>query len=192
MNQLPSWKYILLYIGIFFIILSTFICIGAYFHIPLPFVFTKTASIVSQTPIITKPIQRFTTTKNVKLYVITGKFVTNPTYNAQNVLQGDFVIDNDPTSHRIPVIMTSKTDTITVGRSQGNFDGKTVVGPENTENLRQSITINAPVQLRIYPITTKKTENDMMMQKVMDGLLAGTWSIPDDFVLLPSMVGIVE
>ena len=202
MNTDSRWQYILLGVGAFVVVIViVYLRVATYFNIPLVSLLPLNPLTKSLSPPPTlrilkeKPssVKRLTMKNGAALYIITGKFVTSPTYNAQNILQGDFVIDGDPAGHRIPVVMTSKTDKMTVVRSQGSFDGgKNVVGSEDAESLRQSITAGAPVQLRIYPVAPGELTIDTAVQNVLDGIIAGNWSIPDDFVLHPPMVGLLQ
>jgi len=126
------------------------------------------------------------------MYLITGKFVTTLVYNEQQLLQGDFVIDGDPSSHSIPVVMTRKTGNINVIRTQEKLDGTNAVKPEDTESFRQSIIVNAQIQLRIYSLASEKSANDKIEEKVLDGMIAGNWSIPDDFIIDPPMIVVLK
>ncbi len=180
------------------VIVVVYLRVATYFHIPLVSLLPSTPLtqrflVPSPTPRV-KPtsVQRFTSTNGVVSYNVRGKFVISPTYNALNVLQSDFVIDEDPVSHRISVIMTIKTGKINVGRSQGSLKGTTVWKLEDTESLRQSIQVNAPAQLRLQPVSPTLTAYDLSVQKTMDSIIAGSWSIPVDFVLHPPMVGVVQ
>lgn len=193
------WKYILLAAYAFLVVVvGVYLLVSTYFHIPLVSLlpslpFMKSAPVASPTPGI-KPtsVQRFTSTNGVVSYAVRGKFVTNPTYNALNVLQSDFVIDEDPSSHRIPVVMTIKTGKINVGRSQGSLQGTTVWKLEDTESLRQSINVNAPAQIRLQPVSPELSAYDLSVQTTMDSIITGNWSIPGDFVLHPPMVGVLQ
>ncbi len=199
METNSKWKYILLSIGAFFVIIViVYLRVAADYHIPLVSLlpslpFMKSAPVATPTPGV-KPtsVQRFTSSTGMVSYTVRGKFVTTPIYNEQNVLQSEFVIDQDPSAQKIPVIMTIKTGKINVGRSQGNLNGTTVWKLEDTESLRQSIKVNAPVQLRLQPITPTLTPYDLSVKETMDSVMAGYWSIPDDFVLHPMMVGVVQ
>jgi hypothetical protein len=199
------WKYILLGVGVFlFEIVLISLSVASYFHIPLASLlpsgpWTKSIPISSPTPRTPKekyipppPVRRITIPDGRVMYLITGKFVTNPTYNTQQVLQGDFVIDGDPTSHTIPVVMTSKTGHISVLRTLGSSVGKITAESEDTESFRQSITAPEPAQLRLYTIASGKSANDMIEEKVLDGIIAGNWSIPNDFVIDPPMIVVVQ
>jgi hypothetical protein len=207
MDSKSRWKYILLAIYAFVVVVvGAYLLASAYFHVPLisllPFSpATKNISPVSPAPQGTLPpagkftttnsaARRLTMTNGVPLYIITGKFVTTPAYNTQNLLQGDFVIDGDPGSHRISVIMGSKTDKISVVLSQGSFDSiQNVEESEDTERLRQRITAGTPAQLRMYPATSV---NDIPGHQVLDEVVVNNWSIPGDFVLRPQIVGLLQ
>ena len=194
-----KWQYVLLGVAAFLVVVVlVYLRVAASFNIPLVSLlpstpFTTGSSLISPTP-SAKPtsIKRFTSSTGTVSYEVRGKFVTTPMYNAQNVLQSYFVIDQDPSNHRIPVVMTLKTGKINVGRSQGSLTGTTVWKLEDTESLRQSIKVNAPAQLRLQPITSVLTDYDLSVQKTMDSILAGYWSIPEGFVLHPPMVGVIQ
>lgn len=203
MNNKSNNLYALLLIGAAVIVIVIMhVIAGTHFNIPLISLLPFNSAIQPvdlQNGVPTqqkgKPptsVQRFTLTSGVVSYNVRGKFVTNPAYNAQNVLQSDFVIDEDPASHRIPVVMTIKTGKINVGRSQGSLNGTTVWRLEDTESLRQSIKVNAPAQLRLVPVSLALTAYDLSVQKTMNSIMASNWSIPDDFVLHPPMVGVVQ
>jgi len=136
-------------------------------------------------------VQKFIMQKGEVLYVIQGKFVTAPAYNVNHVLQGLFVIDHDPYNHKIQVSMASKTGKITMSTSEGSFNGQTVVSLQDIDTMQKSIKINAPVQLR-YSVGPSKTTSNLSMQAVLDGIIGGSWVIPNGFVLSPSIVGIVK
>lgn len=199
MDRNMRWKYILLGVGVFLVVIVlVYLQVAAHFHVPVASLLPsgpRPLSIPAASPTPTEepappPVQRVTLTNGTVLYIITGEFVTAPAYNTQQVLQGDFVIGNDPT-HIITVVMTGKTDKITVGRFKGSFNGKIVVGLEDTESLRQSITAHMLVQLRISSPAPAKSANDILDQKVMDSIIAGIWSIPKGFILHTSTVDFV-
>jgi hypothetical protein len=195
MNNVPTWKYALL--------------AGAAMIIVMVVVYLRVAASVTSTPpallpltpsptlrlVQAKlvPIKRLTMTNGAPLYIITGKFVTTPTYNAENILQGDFVIDGDPLNQSIPVVMTKETGEIAVVKSQGSFDGGTnTVVSEDTESFREGLTAGEPIQLRIYPVATVSAADEKAVEKVLDGIIAGNWSLPNDFTLHPPMLGVIQ
>lgn len=194
-----KWKYLLLGIGAFLVVIVlVYLRVAASFNIPLVSLLpltplTQSLPSVPPTPGV-KPtsIQRLSASTGTVMYIVLGKFVTTPSYDAQNVLQSDFVIDGDPTSQKIRVVMTIKTGKINVGRAQGSLHGTIVWKLEDTESLRQSIHVNAPAELRLQPISTSLTAYDLSVQKTMDSIMAGYWSVPADFVLHPPMVGVVQ
>jgi hypothetical protein len=201
MNKNSRWQYILVGIGALIVIIDVFLLVTTYYHVPLETLLPSRSKTKGLSPPPTlailkaapSPVEKLNVKNGMSLYVITGKFVTAPIYNAQNILQGDFVIDKDPAPRKIPVVMTGKTGTISVVRSKGSFDGgKNVVTSESTEHLRLSIKVGAPVQLRIYPVPPATSVNDIPDHKILDNIMAGNWSIPDNFVLRPPMVGLLE
>jgi hypothetical protein len=182
------------------VMFMVYVFIGTYHNVPLASlvpVISKTKlvglpTIVPSSPTgtIMAPIQKFDQPKGL-LYVVTGKFVTAPTYNAKNVLQGYFMMNQDPTFHKILVILGKKTDKITVGTSQGSFNGRTTITSEDVDALQKSIKVNATVQLR-FSIGSEKSANNDALQLVLDGIMKGDWSIPNTFILNPSIVGIIQ
>jgi hypothetical protein len=203
MEHKSNGLYTLLIIGaVIATIIIVYLLVGTYYNVPLTSLIPFTTKIEPTTspqgariePSGKKlvPVQKFTLPSGLVLYVVTGKFVSAPAYNAQGILQGDFVINEDPVGHKIPVIMAKKTDKISYTKSTGSFDGKTVVGTEDVETLRTSIVVNAPAQLRIYPITPGKTPTDILVQKVMDGIIGGNWSILGTFTITPNTVGVIQ
>lgn len=145
------------------------------------------------TPGVSKPtsVTKVTLKNGQYFYEIHGRFPTNPYYQ-KDILRGEFVIDEDPYNQRLPVIMTAKTGKINVGRSKGNFAGTTVWKLESTEALKSAIVPNQPVQLRIQFFSTVLSEHDRLVKKTLDAIIEGKWSIPDGFVFIPVMVGVVE
>jgi hypothetical protein len=200
MNTDSRWKYIFLGVGAFLVVIViVYFRVASYFHVsvasllpsgPRP-ILIHTASTLPKEEPAPAPVQRFTTANGEAVYVITGRFVTAPAYNAQHLLQGDFVIDKDPLKHKIPVVMISKTDKISVGTSTDSFTGKTTVASETGEQVKSGIVVNSWVQLRVYPLGATKSADYIVEQKVMDNILAGNWSIPDGFVLHPSSLGFI-
>jgi hypothetical protein len=199
MGKIPLWIPIILGISVIAAIIF-FINPGAvkYYHVPrvslLPSGATPTVSrVLPPTSPAVRPTSVYssTTPEGLATYIIKGKFVTNPMYNAQQILQSDFVIDEDPLNHRIPVIMTSKTGKISVIRYQKSSRGTTVLGPEDTDSFRQSVKVNAPVLLHLFLKTPGFSEYDRLIQKVMKDVMGGNWSIPSDFVLYPAIVRIL-
>jgi hypothetical protein len=136
-------------------------------------------------------VQRFIAPKGIILYLVQGKFVTTPTINAIGALQADFIIDGDPKNHKIKVIFTGRNGWVVVGRSEGSFSGRTTLKGEHVDTLGASLKANVPVRLRLYPEGSVLSLSDKLEQKVMDGIIKGDWSIPDNFVLNPPGVGII-
>lgn len=206
MNNKSSAFYILLAVGVIAVVaLMLYLFIGTYRNIPitslvpLKGLFQQTAN--QNNTNNTKPplstgngepsVQRFTAPKGVVMYIVQGKFVSTPTSNAIGALQGDFIIDGDPKNQKIKVLMTGSAGKIQVGRSEGSFSGRTTIGPEDIETLRSLIKANAPVRLRLYPTGPVPSASDKMEQKVMDAIMKGDWSIPNNFILNPPMVGVI-
>jgi len=206
MNNKSNILYVFLILGAISVVMfMLYLFIGTYNNVPiaslLPFASRKQSAtlrdgIPSPSP---KPanknlpsVQRIVSSTGLVVYIVQGKFVTAPTYNSIGMLQGDFVIDRDPLSHKIKVIMTSATGKMNVSKSEGSFDGKTLVGTEDGDNIRQSITVNAPVQLRVYSTGSVPSASDKLEQKVLDGIIQGDWSIPDNYILSPPSIGFIE
>ncbi|MCX6791652.1 MAG: hypothetical protein NT149_01275 [Candidatus Gottesmanbacteria bacterium] len=182
MDTKSRWKYVLVAVYAFLVVVvGVYLVVSKYYHVPLASLLpsnpsTKSMPVVSPSPrVIPTSVQRLTSTNGVVSYNVNGKFVTNPTYTAQNLLQSDFVIDEDPSAHRIPVVMTSKTGEINVGRAKGSLMGRIDWKLEDAESLRQSINVDAPAQIRLQPLSSTLTAY-----------------IPDDLVLHPPVVVVVE
>jgi len=204
MNNKTNILYVLLLlVAISVILFMGYLFIGTYHNVPLSSLLAlvpKTTSINPQTsPASLMPstgakqtsIQKITLPNGLASYTIRGKFVTQPTYNVRDVLQSYFVIDGDPSSNQILVIMTSRTGKINVGRSKGSLDGVTMWKIEDTESLRKSIKVNAPAQLRINPNMSGDSKTAIYIENVLNGMMNGNWSMPDNFNLNPPMVGVV-
>jgi len=148
-------------------------------------------------PSPTKTVVKPTSVKKVTLkngqyfYEIHGQFPTNPYYQ-NDLLRGEFTIDEDPYTRKVPVVMTAKTGKINVGRSKGGFSGTTVWKLESTEALKSAIKPNKPVQLRIQFLSTALSAHDRLVKKTLDSIIIGDWTIPKDFLFIPVMVGVVE
>jgi hypothetical protein len=199
MDKNSKWQYILLGAGAFLVVIViVYFRVSTDYHISLSSLvpslsFIQTLPFVSSRPGV-KPtsVEGFTTSRGVKWYTVKGKFVTLPVYDTNNVLTSNFVIDGDPDGHRIPVTMTQLSGKVYVERFQGSLNGEAVWNLEDTESLQRSIKVNAPALLRLQPIMEKLAPYDLLVEKVMDGIIAGNWSIPDNFSLSTRMVGVVE
>ena len=160
MNRDSRWKYILLGTGaLLVIIVLVYLQVAAYFNVPVVSLLpsnrsTNASPVVTPLPNQPNSLLRFTSNDGIIQYNVRGRFVTDPTYNQQNLLQSNFVIDGDPLNHEISFVMTAKDRKINVGRYKGSLSGTATYAFENTESLRQSIKMNAPAQLRLRPLST--------------------------------------
>lgn len=150
----------------------------------------------SPTPLAThgeKPtsVEKVALKNSQYFFEVRGKFAAKPYYQS-DILRGEFIIDQDPNGSRIPVIMTAKTGKINVGRSQGTLSGTTVWKLEDTEELRQAIKPGGPARLRIQFFSAILSEHDKLVKATLEGVMNGNWNIPEGFVFIPVMVGVVE
>lgn len=194
----PLWVTILLYAGavaVIAFISST--AISWYLGVPIiplkgKFALSPTTTPPSgQTAVKPTSVTKMTLKNGQYFYEIHGRFPTNPYYQ-KDILRGEFVIDEDPHNQRLPVIMTAKSGKINVGRSKGSFAGTTVWKLESTEELKRAIKPNQLAQLRIQFFSTVLSEHDRLVKRTLDGIIEGNWSVPDGFVFIPVMVGVVE
>jgi hypothetical protein len=174
-----------------------YLLVSSFFHIPfvslLPSnALTKNALIVSPTPKM-KPtsVKKVIFANGQYYFEVRGKFPSKPDYR-NNILFGEFVIDEDPNNTRIPVMMTVKGGKINVGRSQGSFSGTTIWKLEDTDVLLAAIKPNEPAQLRIRFLSSVLSQQDQRINSMFEGIINGNWSIPDNIVLNPPMVGVVQ
>jgi len=160
---------------------------------PLKKKFSPSPTTTPASETIVKPtsVVKVTLKNGQYYYEIHGKFL-NKAYYQKDILRDEFVIDEDPYNHRLPVIMTAKTGKINVGRSKGSFTGTTVWKLESTEDLKSAIKPTQPAQLRIQFFSTVASEHDRLVKRTLDGIIEGNWSIPEGFVFIPVMVGVVE
>lgn len=119
-------------------------------------------------------------------FTIRGTFVEIPKYK-NDLLTGIFVIADDPNKTRIPVFMTSKEGNISVGRCIQSLDGRCRWESENTTILESILEVNKPVELHI--IVTSGFGIDM--GTVFTSILTNEWLIPENFVIVPQMVGTI-
>ncbi len=124
-------------------------------------------------------------------YKINGHFLKRPDYQG-DILKGDFVIDGDERQTKIKVLMTAKTGRINMGTFKGSFAGTEIWRLVPTDLLKQEIKDLAPVQLRLYFASTKADTYSQEVQRVLDLAAGGIAAIPDNFALVPSMVGLIE
>lgn len=124
-------------------------------------------------------------------YKINGHFLKRPDYQG-NILKGDFVIDGDPRQTKIKVLMTAKTGRINMGTFKGSFAGTEIWRLVPTDLLKGEIKDLASVELRLYFASTKADAYNQEVQRVLDLAASGTAAIPDNFALVPSMVGLIE
>ncbi|MBU1326779.1 hypothetical protein KKB64_01770 [Patescibacteria group bacterium] len=136
-------------------------------------------------------VEKVTLKNGQYFYEVRGKFAVKPYYQS-DILRAEFIIDEDPNNSRIPVIMTAKTGKINVGRSQGSFSGTTVWKLEDTEALRLSIKPGEPARLRIQFFSPVLSEHDKLVKATLEGIMNGNWNIPEGFIFIPMMVGVVE
>lgn len=198
MDTNSKWKYILLGVGAFLVIVViVYLRVATYFHIPLvsllpPLPFMKSAPGASPTPRV-KPtsVEKMTFKNNQYFFEVRGKFAAKPYYQG-DILRGEFIIDEDPYNSHIPVIMTAKTGKINVGRSQGSFSGKTVWKLEDTEALRLEIKPGEPSRLRIQFFSQPLSRHETLVKATLEDIMKGNWNIPQEFIFIPIMVGVVE
>jgi hypothetical protein len=191
-----KWKYLLLGIGAFLVVIVLFyLRVASSFNIPLvsllPSIpFMKNAPAASHTPGVgPKSVERYTSPRGIVSYIVIGKFITTPTLE-QNILRSDFVIDEDPTGHKIPVVMDH---TEYFAEFPGSIQGVAVWKRQVAqETISQSIKVNVQAQLRILSVSSPPAPYDMSVQKTMENIMNGSWTVPADFVLHPWMVGVVQ
>lgn len=198
MDTKSGWKYVLLGVGALLVVMViVYLRVSTYFHIPLVSLLpstplTQSVPIVSPTPRV-KPtsVEKVTFGNGQYYFEIRGKFAAKPYYQ-DDILRGEFIINEDPYGLRIPVIMTVKTGTINVGRSKGSFSGTTVWKLEDTEALRLAIKPGEPARLRIQFFSSVLSKQEKLVKATLEGIMNGNWNIPKEFVFNPMMVGVVE
>lgn len=163
---------------------------GAKGRFPFPFARPTPTTGQQKQTVPPTSITKLTLSNGSVLYKITGKFVTAPSYQ-RDLLRGEFVIDQDPTNQRIPVLMTERNGVITVGRTKSSDFEMAAWKQEPTETLKNAIVINKTVQLRIQiipgqPLGYPKTET------YLDQLMKGSWNLPPNFLFVPTMVGVTQ
>jgi hypothetical protein len=126
------------------------------------------------------------------VYTLYGVFATAPAYNPVNILEGTFVIDEDPKARRIPIIMTMRDAKINVGTAKESLHKDIVWNLESTESLRGKIQTGEAGMLRLYAVDKTNSAYDTGVERVMNSIIEGYWNIPDDFVLHPPMVGVIQ
>lgn len=136
-------------------------------------------------------VQKLSFPDGIILYTLSGRFPTKLFYQNE-ILRGEFIIDEDPTNQRIPVIMTSRQGKINIGRSPGSLAGDTTWKLEETEVLRQLVKPGGVAQLRIQIFPDRQTDYDRQARRTLEALMSGNWTLPENFILAPTMVGVVE
>jgi hypothetical protein len=126
------------------------------------------------------------------VYTVYGSFPAVPKYDTHNILTGSFIIDEDPRSRPIPIIMTLKNAKINVGTAKESLHKTIVWELESTDSLRQKIQASEAGMLRLMAIEKTNSEYDTDVERVMNSIIEGYWNIPDDFVLHPPMVGVIH
>jgi hypothetical protein len=196
MNNKPSRLYTILVIGaVIAVVIMVYLLVGTYFNVPLTSLLPFTSTIQPTQP----AGKKLTSVKEIAMsngqyqYVISGKFVTTPEYNRQNILQSDFVIDGDPRANRIPVYMTAKTGKISVGKAPDATFNKIVWAIIPTEELRKAIHLNVPAQLRTWYSPKKNTIPILsVFHNALEQIMSGEWNMPPDFYLTPTDVVVMQ
>ena len=194
-----KWKYLLLGIGAFLVVIVlVYLRVAASFNIPLvsllPSVpFMNNVPAVSPTPVV-KPtsVQRLDFPNGTVLYTIKGKFVASASYHKSGLLRSDFVIDEDPYGSHIPVYMTKQDGKINVGKSSDATFGKITWTLTPTEELRKAIRPNGPALLQIQYFPDQQDPARAVFQLALDHIRQGAWSLPQNFIFIPSGVAVVQ
>jgi hypothetical protein len=192
---------ILLYLGaIVIVFVISYIALGRFLGIRpnIPFL-SNLPLLPSATPMppggseaLKKAVVKTTLANGGYFYSINGRFGVAPYYQGE-ILRGEFVIDGDTTGTRIPVLMTSRTGNMNFGTFKGSYTGDSTWSLVPTDLVKASVTTAKPAQLRlVYQANQKLTEFDRTVINALDKMAAGTFSVPEQFVLIPVMVGVVQ
>ena len=198
MDANTRWKYILLGVGAFLVVIFiVYLRVATYFKIPLVSLlpslpFTQNLPIASPTPRV-KPtsVQRLDMVTGTVLYTVKGKFVTSPSY-VSGLLHSDFVIDEDPYGSRIPVYMTKQGGKINVGKAPDASFRKIVWTLTPTEELQKAIRPNGPALLQIQYFPNHQDPSRSVFQPALDRIIQGTWNLPQNFIFIPAGVAVVQ
>jgi hypothetical protein len=198
MDKNSRRQYILLGAAAFVVVIViVYLRIAAYYKIPLgSFGIPKKTTQVSSTSGVKPTSIEPYTSRGATSYIVRGAFVTTPVFEQQKigstavkVLRSDFVIDEDPGNHIIPVFMDK---TMYLGRFPGSLQGAAVWKVESREIIRRTIKMNAPAELRLVPNSVAPSAYDQSVDETIKNIMAGKWIVPDNLVLHPFMVGVVQ
>jgi len=149
---------------------------------------TNTPTIVIR-PTLTPGL--FNADKNGSVYklgeqmtVVFGRFVATPDFT-DNVLRGRFVIEGD--TKATPLLVLIAAQNTSIGRYVGSFASEVVWKPGTLDEVRQVITADELVQLRI-PIGMNPD-----FDSILNEIAKGNWDVlTTDLFLLPAMVGVIS
>lgn len=124
-------------------------------------------------------------------YSVNGHFVDRPSYQ-DDMLRGEFIIDGDTIGTRIQINMGSKKGTMNFGVFQGSLIGNATWRLVPTDEVKSRVMPEKPAQLRlVYQKDQQLSEFDQQTIAIMNQLAGGSFSLPERFVIVPMMVGVV-
>lgn len=189
-----------LWIGVYLlavavVIVAVYMGVSWYTGKPLP---VPGLSSLPFLPKPTLPASQFTGVSGVEkvvfdsgriFFFINGHFISRLAYDSAGTnLQGDFVIDGEPSKRKIPVVIAN------IGKSQINFGSKR--SSDNSLEFRlvpiglvkDSVAPGSQVQLRVE--INPQTEAQLL--SVLDGMASGNWDMPVNFLLAPLMLVVMD
>ena len=195
MGRRPTWQYILLAAGglLVYATLVTLL-VSAYLKIPVTklFSFGNRASVNIPPPtklsprIPNSPVSHETLSDGGILYFIDGSFVE--LLKKEGRLWGIFIIRNDPQQRKIRVLFALVGGKIAVGRPSVAGSNAITWKNESLETFMQIVKPQIPILLRVYISPQNRTEYEQEEQRILESVIGGYWSIPEDFILNPIMI----
>jgi len=88
--------------------------------------------------------------------------------------------------------MTKQDGAINVGKTTDASFGNIVWTLTPTEELRKAIHPNAPALLQIEYFPNLPDQSRLVFQPALDHMIQGTWDLPENFILVPTGVGVVQ